>query len=218
MHSATYRFFDAAFTVASDDPSFLARFDRFCGPFRAAADPAAPVYRVRLQAAAELDLNGAIWRAADPAALSLFAHGAIVNAAAARVHSHFLFHAAALAAADGTGIMIAGDAGLGKTTLTLALLRRGYRVYSDDVAAVGCTDGLLHPFPRPLAVRDATCGPGEKRLLDADGLAAAGAWIRTPRPLRRLFLLATDADPAAPAGGHTIVLDRISDPLLWDLT
>lgn len=213
MHNATYRFFDAAFTVETDDPGFLAHFDRSYGRFRIPGGLPAPVYRLRLGDRPELDLAGEVWRAADPAALRVFACTAILNAAMTQVRGHFLFHAAALASPDGAGVMIAGDAGLGKTTLTLALLRHGYRVFSDDVAAVGCTDGQLYPFPRPLAVWDATCGAGEKRLLDPLGPEAA----REPCPLRRLVLLADGAAARWPEG-WTVVLDRLSDALLSDLT
>jgi len=211
MHRAAYRFFDAAFALETDDPGFLAHFDRAYGRFRVAADPGAPVYRVRLAGRPELSLDGAVWRAADPAGLRLFAYSAILSAATARVRSHVLFHAAALAAPDG-GVLLAGDAGLGKTTLTLALLGHGYRVFSDDVAAVGCEDGRLHPFPRPLAVRDAACSPGEKRLLDLAGPQAAKA----ASPLRRLFLLA-GGPGLSRSRGWTLVLDRVTAPFLADL-
>ncbi|MDQ1301981.1 MAG: hypothetical protein QG637_1903 [Chloroflexota bacterium] len=213
MHNATYRFFDAAFTVETDDFGFLARFDRAYRRFRAAADPGAPVYRVRLRGRPELDLNGDVWRAADPATLSLFACNAILNAATSRVCSHVQYHAAALAAPDGAGVVLAGDAGLGKTTLTLALLRHGFRVFSDDVAAVGCADGLLHPFPRPLAVRDAAYSPDEKRLLDATEPALA----QTPSPPRLLILLTEEAGQLRPSG-RLMALDRITAMFLTELT
>lgn len=216
MHNATYRFFDAVFTIETDDLGFLAHFDRAYRCFQVAADPTAPVYRVRLGDRPELDLDGEIWRAADPAALRVFACTAILNAAIARVRSHFLFHAAALAAPGDAGVMIAGDAGLGKTTLTLALLRRGYRVFSDDVAAIGCEDGRLHPFPRPLAVRDAAGRAGEKRLLDPAGPGLADALAAQPIPPQRLFLLADDA-AARRSDGWAVILDRLPDALLSDL-
>lgn len=219
MHSATYRFFDAAFTIETDDAGFVAHFDRAYRRFRVAAS-AAPLYRVRLSGRPELALDGEVWRAADPAALGLFAYNAILNAATARVRSHFLFHAAALVAPDGAGVVIAGDAGLGKTTLTLALLRHGFRVFSDDVAAVGDADsvprssgyGRLYPFPRPLAVRDAACAPGEKRLRDPAGPEAA----KEPCPLRRLFLL-TDGSGLPRPQGWTMVLDHVTEAFLTDL-
>lgn len=216
MYHTTYRFFDAVFTVETDDPGFLAHFDRSYGRFQIPAEPAAPVYRVRLCERPELDLAGEVWRAADAAALRVFACTAILNAALAQVCSHFLFHAAALAAPDGTGVVIAGAAGLGKTTLTLALLHHGYRVFSDDVAAIGCEDGRLYPFPRPLAVWDALCCPGEKRLLDpADPQFADAAAVR-PVPPRRLFLL-TDGAGARWPEEWAVILDRLPDALLSDL-
>lgn len=213
MHDATYRFFDAALAIETDDPGFLAHFDRSYGRFRVPDGLPAPVYRLLLCDRPKLDLVGEVWRAVDPAALRVFAYNAILNAAAARVRSHFLFHAAALASPDGAGVMIAGDAGLGKTTLTLALLRHGFRVFSDDVAAIGCADGQLYPFPRPLAVWDATCGASEKRLRDPIGPEAA----KEPCPLRRLFLLADGPGLPRPQG-WTMILDHVTEAFLADLT
>jgi hypothetical protein len=217
MNNATYRFFDAPFTVETDDASFLARFDHAYRRFRAAADPDAPLYRVRLADRPELDLAGETWRSADPAALALYAYNAILAAATARVCSHFLFHAAAVTTPSGAGIMLAGAAGLGKTTLTLALLRRGCRFYSDDVAAVGGADGLLYPFPRSLGVRVAAGRPGEKRLLALEAPGLADCLAHAPSPPHVLFLLADRASSPQPAS-RLIVLDRVTEPFLADLT
>ncbi len=216
MRRAAYRFFDAAFTVETDSAGFLAHFDRAYARFRVVADSDAPVYRVRLTGCPEVELDGETWRATDAAALGLYAYNAILNAATARVGSHFLFHAAALAAPAGAGIILSGGAGLGKTTLTLALLRRGYRLHSDDVAAVGCDDGLLYPFPRSLGVRDEGGRPGEKRLLDVSELGPAVLLAQAPSPPRLLFLLAEGAGQPQPPG-CALVLDRVTAPFLAEL-
>jgi hypothetical protein len=209
MHRATYRFFDAAFVVESDTPAFLAQFDRTYGPLRATAADDAPVYRVSLGGGPTLTIDGQTIRSDDARALSRYAYNAIINAALARVRSHLLFHAAALSAPDGQGIILAGHAGQGKTTLTLTLLDRGYGFLSDDVAAVGRANGQLYPFPRRPGIRLPSDRPGQKHIVDIDEIAS-------PCPARLLFIL-TGPAAVADEGPWYLVLDRVEEKLLTDL-
>ncbi|MEN8221310.1 MAG: hypothetical protein ABFS56_34175 [Pseudomonadota bacterium] len=73
----------------------------------------------------------------------------------AQIRSHLLFHAAALSY-RGKGIILAADSGCGKTTLTLALVRQGFKFLSDDVAALNLNNGELAPYPRSLLIRIGT--------------------------------------------------------------
>ncbi len=209
MVRATYRFFDTAFGLETDSPAFLANLDRAYGRFRVAEDVGAPVYRVMLAGQPEVTIGGQTVHSPDAEALSLYAYNALLNDVAARVRSHFLFHAAALSTPDGAGLILAGGAGLGKTALTLALLERGFGFLSDDVAAVSRADGWLYPFPRSLGVRFPGGGPGEKQLLDVTEVAS-------PCAVRFLFVL---TDPALPAKAPPwyLVLNRAPAPLLADL-
>jgi len=215
MYRQSYRFFDVGFTLETDAAAFLACFEQIYGRFRAETDPTAPTYRLHLNGDPRFEAGGTIWRSRRAADLSLYAYNAILNAVATRIRSHFLFHAAALAAPDGAGIILAGPAGLGKTTLALALLARGYRLYSDDVAAVGCDDGLLYPFPRSVGVRPADGDPNNRLFLDMAALGRPDALASAPAAPRLLFLLAdgTVADPAGPAG-CILTLDRFTWPLM----
>jgi len=219
MPRAAYRFFDAPFVVETDSAAFLAQFDAAYERFRAADEADAPVYRVTLAGRPTAEIEGEAWRAADAEALSAYAYNAILNAATARVRSHFLFHAAAVAAPDRSGVILAGGAGLGKTTLTVTLLQRGYGFLSDDVAVVGRGDGQLHPFPRRLGVRVEGGRPGEKRLLDVTEIAPGSLSDPTSSgcPARFLFLL-TDAAAGKPAATFRyLVFDRADEALLADL-
>jgi hypothetical protein len=218
MLRAAYRFFDAPFVVETDSAAFLAQFDAACARFRAAEEADAPVYRVTLSGRPTAEIEGETWRSANAEALSIYAYNAILNAATARVGSRFLFHAAAVAAPDRSGVILAGGAGLGKTTLTVALLQRGYGFLSDDVAAVGRGDGRLYPFPRRLGLRFEGGRPGEKRLLDVTEIAPGSLNDSTGSgcPARFLFLLTDTADePGALA--RYLVLDRTDEALLADL-
>lgn len=53
----------------------------------------------------------------------------------------------------GKGILFPADSFQGKTTLVAALVRRGATYYSDDYAILD-QNGLVHPFPRKLSIRD----------------------------------------------------------------
>lgn len=62
-------------------------------------------------------------------------------------------HAAALARDDRL-VLLAGPSGAGKSTLTLALLDAGWSYVTDDLAPIAIETGLVHPFPKPLGVKD----------------------------------------------------------------
>ncbi len=184
------------------------RFDRAYGSFRTADAADGPVYRVLLEGRPECEVGSEPVRSSSSEAMRLYAYNAILNAALARVRSHWLFHGAALASPEGRGVILAGAAGLGKTTLTLALLDRGFGFLSDDVAAVGRSDGRLYPFPRVVGRRVAGAPLGEKELQEPQKIASSCA-------LTHLFVLADNAAGAQPA--WYAILDRIDEPLLADL-
>ena len=210
---AAYRFLDAGFVLETDSLAFLDHFDRAYARFRAAEDPAAPLYRVMLNGDPRAIIAGQTTHATSADALRQYAHGAILKAVMARVQDHFLFHAAALCTNGDQGQILAGDAGLGKTTLTLALIRRGFRFLSDDVTAVGQADGRLDPFPRRLGFRSPAGLPGEKSLVDAEELVPGSLATPSNCPPRFLFVLtATNGQHNASIG--YLVLDHIPNGLL----
>jgi hypothetical protein len=86
---------------------------------------------------------------------SEYVHALIISSLYSQVTSHYLHHAAALSFKE-KGIIIAADSGYGKTTLTLALVQRGFRFLSDEIAALGRSDGLIYAFPRGLHIREKT--------------------------------------------------------------
>jgi hypothetical protein len=72
------------------------------------------------------------------------------------------FHAAALAR-DGEAILIMGDKGCGKSTLSSALQQRGWDLLADDLTRIDAREGWWHAFP----------GLRQTKLL-ADSAAALG--------------------------------------------
>jgi hypothetical protein len=80
-------------------------------------------------------------------------------------------------------IVIPGTSMSGKSTLVAALLRAGATYYSDEYAVFD-TRGRVHPFPRPLSLRD---GPGgRQRRVRAETLGSVG---RQPLPVGLVALL-----------------------------
>jgi hypothetical protein len=71
------------------------------------------------------------------------------------------FHAASVAIGD-RGVLISGDKGAGKSTLSLALAARGHAFLGDEVAAID-GGGTLLPFPRAVSIRP---GPQAQAVSD----------------------------------------------------
>lgn len=92
-------------------------------------------------------------------------------------------HAAAVARADEL-VLLAGGSGAGKTTLTLALLETGWSYLSDDLAPVAVETGLVHPFPKPLGVKDPALWTSVRRAFPGlDGVEPpAGPFLVPPSP------------------------------------
>jgi HprK-related kinase A len=74
---------------------------------------------------------------------------------AAGAHHDLLLHAAVLER-NGRAVILPGDPGAGKSTLTAALMLRGWRLLSDELTIVGRDDGLVAPLARPVSLKEAS--------------------------------------------------------------
>ncbi|MBL8390568.1 MAG: hypothetical protein FAZ92_03101 [Accumulibacter sp.] len=72
---------------------------------------------------------------------------------AQRFNQHVLLHAGALALAD-RGIIMAAPPGSGKSTLTAAMMLRGFRLLSDEFGVLCPRSGQLWPMLKPLALKN----------------------------------------------------------------
>ncbi|MEA2451377.1 MAG: hypothetical protein QOG04_87 [Actinomycetota bacterium] len=77
----------------------------------------------------------------------------MVDEALSNPGSFLDLHSAVLARDEGC-VLVVGGSRSGKTTLSLALVESGWRLMSDDVALIHMNTGRVHPFPKPLAIRD----------------------------------------------------------------
>ena len=75
-----------------------------------------------------------------------------------KLADRYPLHAGAVAR-DGAGIILPGESGSGKSSLTLALLQQGYSYMSDELAAVELTTGELHSYPKPITIKDISIFP-----------------------------------------------------------
>lgn len=70
-------------------------------------------------------------------------------------HDWMLIHAAVVER-GGRALVIAADPGSGKSTLCAALVHRGWRLLSDELAMVSLADGRLLPIARPISLKNAS--------------------------------------------------------------
>lgn len=112
----------------------------------------------------------------------------------------FVLHASAIGT-DAGGILFCGPSGIGKSTLLIALIQRGYPMLADDVAALAIEgDGVVvrPAFPRARLWLDAVIALGgdlatltrtRPGLEKYDVPVASRKFVETPTPVRRIYLL-----------------------------
>lgn len=117
-------------------------------------------------------------------------------------------HAGAVCGPAGV-IAAAGQTGVGKTSLVLALLERGHELFSDDILALSTDDGavLAHPGPPVMNVPGPQAAVGEL-LAELDD----EAWVALDRPLppppqQPSALVILERDPGVPGA-----IERVTPP------
>lgn len=141
----------------------------------------------------------------DAAPLPL-AHGLIaaemaMNLQVALGERRFLLLHAASVEKDGRAMILTGESGAGKSTLSALLGERGWRFMGDEFALLDPASGLLHPFPRPVSLKNEAITFMEGQVAaDRFGLVMEG----TPKGRLRHMRPPADAlarmdEPAPPA-------------------
>lgn len=72
---------------------------------------------------------------------------------ASHAHNYLMLHAAA-AARDGRAVIMPGASGSGKSTLCAALVQRGWRLLSDELAMIEPASGRLTGLARPISLKN----------------------------------------------------------------
>ena len=70
-------------------------------------------------------------------------------------HHYLMLHAAVLER-NGRAVILPGDPGAGKSTLTAVLTLSGFRLLSDELTLVDRNNGLLVPLARPVSLKNAS--------------------------------------------------------------
>ena len=121
-------------------------------------------------------------------ALDTFAHALMLHVAE---HApELVFVHAGVVGWRGRGLLLPGMSFAGKTTLVAELVRAGATYYSDEYALIG-TDGLVHPYPRPLALR----APRSEKQTPTDVETLGG--MAGVEPLRVSHVVFTQYTPGA---------------------
>jgi hypothetical protein len=136
------------------------------------------------------DLRGALWN------LEAALCQAIIRSQPRRM----AVHGSAIYAGD-SAMLLVGRSGAGKTTLTLALARRGLAVATDDVALVDPETLDVHPIPRCFHLDGQSVA-----LLEADGFRFPPSWERLS------FMVPSDLGVQAERPGRARLLVFISGP------
>lgn len=87
------------------------------------------------------------------------AHGLIaaemaMNLQMALGERHFLLLHASSVERDGKVVIMTGESGSGKSTLSALLGARGWRFMGDEFVLIDPVTGLIHPFPRPISLKN----------------------------------------------------------------
>lgn len=72
---------------------------------------------------------------------------------AGQAHHYLLLHAAVLER-NGLAVVLPGDPGAGKSTLTAALMLSGWRLLSDELTMIDRDDGHIVPLARPVSLKN----------------------------------------------------------------
>jgi HprK-related kinase A len=72
---------------------------------------------------------------------------------ASQAHHYLLLHAAVLER-HGCAVILPGEPGAGKSTLTAALMLSGWRLLSDELTMIDRDDGLAVPLARPVSLKN----------------------------------------------------------------
>lgn len=91
-----------------------------------------------------------------PLSMSALAHEMGLNLSVALKCCRFVNVHAGVVADDEGAIVMSAASGAGKSTLTAALLQYGYRLFSDEFALIGLDGPILHPYPRPISLKQET--------------------------------------------------------------
>lgn len=150
--SIVFEAFGVTAEAVAEDPSRLPEVESALPPGWRAGDPGRVGARFVLGADDEVTVDGELVE--PPAA------GRGLDRFESKIRAHVALHApdhvfihAGMVVRDGRAILLPGPSFSGKTALVAALLRAGAEYGSDEFGVID-RDGLVHPYPKPLSLRE----------------------------------------------------------------
>jgi hypothetical protein len=143
--------------ITTNDPALLSQVEEILPPSARECDLDGVGHRFRLHAKDDgrFDLqikeNFLTWDASLELAMTML-DSHLQEVVALHAPDLIFVHAGAVAH-NGRCLLVPGASFAGKSTLVAALVRAGATYYSDDFAPLD-TEGRVHPYPKPLSIRD----------------------------------------------------------------
>jgi HprK-related kinase A len=163
-HSFTVRVGPRTLRIGSDWHGPVAALEALYSAYPPSGDTI-PHFTVRLEATSllrrlvrpQVAIRGD-YTLPDAVPVSL-AHGLIaaemgMNLQMALGERRFLLLHASSVERDGRVLIMTGESGSGKSTLSALLASRGWRFMGDEFALIDPATGLVHPFPRPVSLKN----------------------------------------------------------------
>ncbi len=101
-----------------------------------------------------------------PLAQGLLAAEMGMNLQIALGERRFLLLHAASVEKDGQALILTGESGSGKSTLSALLGANGWRFMGDEFVLIDPETGMMHPFPRPVSLKNTSISVMEAALRD----------------------------------------------------
>jgi HprK-related kinase A len=89
-----------------------------------------------------------------PLSMALLAAEMGMNLQIALGERHYLLLHAATVERGGKALILTGESGSGKSTMSAVLMSRGWRLLGDEFALLDTKTGMVQPFPRPISLKN----------------------------------------------------------------
>ncbi len=96
-------------------------------------------------------------------------------------HQFLIVHAAAIER-NGLAVVLPAPPGSGKSTLCAALIHRGWRLLSDELALLSLVDGTLHALARPVSLKNRSIDVMSEYAREAVSVLSRMTRPRAPSP------------------------------------
>ena len=119
----------------------------------------------------------------------------------AEMARHRVFVHAGVVGLNGMGVLIPGRSFAGKSTLVAEMVRAGATYYSDEYAVLD-SQGRVHPFARPLGIRENRNGKATKYPVEAFGGRAGVKPLPVALVISSRYVESTDWQPRRISAGQ----------------